>query len=78
MKWVRKYGNALGEIKNEQFLQIIKADEMHSYIGSKTTVGYGLQLIKMPEKTLVSLLRIEAKKQGKDLENKLNIGQKEK
>ncbi|MFV0540424.1 MAG: hypothetical protein ACK5MZ_04185, partial [Aestuariibaculum sp.] len=56
IKWIKKYGSELDAIKNDRPVRIVEADEMHSYIGSKKTiVGCGLQLIEMPESTLVSL-----------------------
>lgn len=66
IKWIKRYGSELNAIKNEAPARIIEADEMHSYIGSKKTiVGCGLQLIEMPENTLVSLLGTEeAKREG--------------
>lgn len=73
IKWVRKYGRSLDSVKNAQPVSIVEADEMHSYIGSKKTiVGYGLQLIEMPEKTLVSLLGTEEKLQGRNFGSKSN------
>ena len=73
IKWIKRYGSELNAIKNDKPARIVEADEMHSYIGSKkTTVGYGLQLIEMPESTLVLLLGTEEAKQGGNFGNKLN------
>src|SRR5690554_3180576 len=78
LKWVRKYGSELDAVKNDKPVRIIEADEMHSYIGSKkTTVGYGLQLIEMPESTLVSLSGTGVVKPEENFGNKLSPTQQE-
>ncbi len=35
IKWIKKYGSQLEEIKNEKPVSIMEIDEMHSYIQSK-------------------------------------------
>ncbi len=46
--WIREFGEQLDTIKNDEPVQVMELDEMHSYIGSKKTiVGYGLLLIEM-------------------------------
>ncbi len=66
IKWVKKYGSQLDEIKNKNPVEVMELDEMHSYIRSKKTiVGYGLQLIEGESDTLISLLGIGALRQGK-------------
>jgi predicted transcriptional regulator len=63
IKWIKKYGSQLAEIKNENPVSIIELDEMHSYIQSKKTiVGSGLQLIEQENATLISLLGTEERK----------------
>ena len=63
IKWIKKYGSQLNEVKNESPVEVVEVDEMHSYIMSKkTTVGYGLQLIERENDTLISLLGTEAPK----------------
>ena len=63
IKWIKKYGSQLNEIKNENPVEVVELDEMHSYIMSKKTiVGYGLQLIERENDTLISLLGTEAPK----------------
>jgi transposase-like protein len=64
IKWIKKYGNQLAEVKNEKPASVIEIDEMHSYIQSKKNlVGFGLQLIERENDTLISLLGTEEKKQ---------------
>lgn len=63
LKWIKKYGSQLQEIKNENPVSIMEIDEMHTYIQSKkTTAGYGLQLIERESDTLISLLGVEEQK----------------
>ena len=46
--WIRGFGEQLDAIKNDEPVQVVELDEMHSYIGSKKTIaGYGLLLIEM-------------------------------
>ncbi len=67
IKWVKKYGSQLVEIKNPNSVSIVELDEMHTYVMSKkTTVGFGLQLIEMENDTLISFLATEVPKQEKD------------
>ncbi len=35
IKWIKKYGSQLSEIKNESPVQVVEVDEMHSYIMQK-------------------------------------------
>jgi transposase-like protein len=50
LNWIRAFGEALPEVKNDKPVQVIEIDEMHSYIGSKKILaGYGLLLIDMNE-----------------------------
>ena len=66
IKWIKKYGSQLKEIKNENPVEVIEIDEMDSYILSKKTiVGFGLQLIERENDTLISLLGTEVLKQEK-------------
>lgn len=74
IKWIKKYGSQLSEIKNESPVEVVELDEMHSYIMSKKTiVGYGLQLIERGNDTLISLLGTGVPKQEKDYGKKLKI-----
>lgn len=64
IKWIKKYGNQLQDVKNENPASVIEIDEMHSYIQSKKNlVGFGLQLIERENDTLISLLGTEEQKQ---------------
>jgi transposase-like protein len=48
LNWIRSFGQQLDDIKNDQPVQVMELDEMHSYIGNKKTIaGYGLLLIDM-------------------------------
>jgi len=65
IKWIKKYGKQLKELKSDKPIKIIELDEMHSYIGTKKTIdGFGLLLIEKADVSLISLLGIEAQKQG--------------
>jgi len=67
IKWIKKYGNQLSEVKNDKPVEVVELDEMHSYIMSKKTiVGYGLQLIEEENDTWISLLGTGVPKQEKN------------
>ena len=68
LRWVREFGQKVRELNTEnQQIEMVEVDEMHSYIGSKkTTVGYGLLLIDMGKDSLISLLAAEGRKQRKN------------
>jgi transposase-like protein len=66
MKWVRKYGSELKQIRNPKPVSVMELDELHTYVGSKKTInGSGLLLIERPENTLISFWETEAQKQVK-------------
>ena len=67
MNWIRSFGKELQAFNAEnQDIEMVEVDEMHSYIGSKkTTVGYGLLLIDMEKDSSISLLATEATKRQK-------------
>lgn len=72
IKWIKKYGSQLSEIKNENPVEVVELDEMHSYIKSKKAiVEYGLQLIEKENDTLISLLETGVLKQEKPYGKKL-------
>ena len=57
IKWIKRYGSQLYKVKNDNPVEVMKIDEMHSYvISKKTTVGYGLLLIEKEGVTMISLL----------------------
>ena len=66
-RWIREFGQKVKELNTEnQQIEIVEVDELHSYIGSKkTTVGYGLLLIDMGKDLLISLLATGERKQRK-------------
>ena len=67
-RWIREFGQKVKELNTEnQQIEIVEVDELHSYIGSKkTTVGYGLLLIDMEKDSLISLLATEGTKRLKN------------
>lgn len=74
MKWIKKYGEQIRDIKTDKPVQIIEMDEMHTYIGSKKTIdGFGLLLIETENASLISLLgtgvQKPVKKYGKKSKN---------
>ena len=64
MNWIKSYGKSLQEIRSKVHVKVVEIDEIHTYIGKKTTNGYGLQLIETGNNVLVSLLEIGAQQQG--------------
>jgi transposase len=57
-QWINKWGKNLELPKRKESIQIVKLDEMHTYVGQKkTTDGYGLLLIDMENG--LSLLSME-------------------
>jgi len=72
IKWIKKYGEQLKELKTDKPVKIIELDEMHSYVGSKKTInGFGLLLIEQEDVSLISLLGTGAQKQEKSFGKKL-------
>jgi transposase len=66
IKWIKKIGHKVGEIKNDNPVEIVEIDEMHTYVRQKKTInGYGLLLIEKEGNTLISLLGQEEQKQGR-------------
>lgn len=48
LNWIRSFGAQVKELRANVPAKIVELDEMHTYIGSKTSIpGYGLLLIKM-------------------------------
>lgn len=43
-------------IRSETDIEVVEIDELHTYIGKKTPVGYGLLLIDMAKDSSISLL----------------------
>lgn len=57
LKWIRTFGEELGDIKNDQPVEVMELDEMHSYIGHKKIIaGYGLLLIDMAKDSSTAYL----------------------
>ena len=65
---IRSFGKEVQELSAQnQAIEMVEVDEMHSYIGSKkTSAGYGLLLIDMGKDSSTSLLAIEATKRQKN------------
>ena len=79
IKWIKKYGEQIKELKTDKPVKIIELDEMHSYIGSKKTIdGFGLLLIEKEDVSLISLLGTGVLKQEKNFGRKLNSLKKKK
>lgn len=79
IKWIKKYGEQLKELKSDKPVKIIELDEMHSYIGAKKTIdGFGLLLIEKEDVSLISLLGTEVPKQDKSSGIKSNPSKKKK
>ena len=68
LNWIRDFGQKVQELNLEnQQIEMVEVDEMHSYIGQKkTSVGYGLLLIDMGKDSSISLLATEETKQQKN------------
>lgn len=68
LNWIRDFGHKVQELSSQnQDIEMVELDEMHSYIGSKKTfAGYGLLLIDMGKDSSTSLLVTEATKQQKN------------
>lgn len=68
LNWIRSFGKEVQELgAQNQAIEMVEVDEMHSYIGSKkTSAGYGLLLIDMGKDSSTSLLAIEATKRQKN------------
>jgi len=65
MKWIKKFGSQVEEVKNDEPVEVVEMDEMHTYVSQKKTInGYGLLLIEKGGNTLISLLGQEGQKQG--------------
>jgi transposase len=79
IKWIKKYGEQLKELKTDKPIKIIELDEMHSYLGSKKTIdGFGLLLIERADVSLISLLGTEVRQQEKNFGIKSNSLKKKK
>ena len=79
IKWIKKYGEQLNELKTDKPVKVIELDELHSYISSKKTIdGFGLLLIEKEDVSLISLLGIEAQKQVKNFGIRSNSLKKKK
>jgi len=61
--WIKSFGERLDGFRNQEDIEVVELDEMHTYIGSKkTTVGSGLLLIEMGiDSSIVKLARVEQK-----------------
>ena len=48
LKWIRRHGQQVEELRSGEKIAVVEIDEMHSYIGQKKTIsGSGLLLIDM-------------------------------
>jgi transposase-like protein len=51
--WVNEWGSKVSLPRREDPARIVELDEMHTYVGKKTTVGYGLLLIDLEKNTSI-------------------------
>ncbi len=62
-KWIKKFGQELEDLKNENEIEIVELDEMHTYIGNKKNIaGSGLLLIELGKDSSTVLLAAEEQK----------------
>ncbi len=62
LNWIRDFGEKVKELQvDDNPIEFVELDEMHSYIGNKKTIaGFGLLLIDLEENSSTSLLATEA------------------
>lgn len=72
LNWIRSFGEEVADLHSDnQVIEIVEVDEMHSYIGDKkTTVGFGLLLIDLAKDSSTSLLAIEGTRRLKSFGRK--------
>ena len=62
-RWVKKWGESVELPQNEEPIEIVELDEIHSYVQSKkTTVGAGLLLIDLEKSSSVLFVANETQK----------------
>lgn len=62
-RWVKKWGESVEFPQNEEPIEIVELDEIHSYVQSKkTTVGAGLLLIDLEKSSSVLFVANETQK----------------
>lgn len=62
-QWVKKWGESVELSQNEEPIEIVELDEIHSYVQSKkTTVGAGLLLIDLGKSSSVLFVVNETQK----------------
>jgi transposase len=62
-KWIKKFGQELEKLKNENKISIVELDEMHTYIGNKKNIARsGLLLIELGKSSSTALLVAEKQK----------------
>ncbi|AEK22748.1 Insertion element iso-IS1d protein insA [Capnocytophaga canimorsus Cc5] len=62
-RWVKKWGESVEFPRNEEPIEIVELDEIHSYVQSKkTTVGAGLLLIDLGKSSSVLFVANETQK----------------
>ena len=64
LNWIRAFGEEVASLHSDnQEIEVVEVDEMHTYIGEKkTSVGSGLLLIDLAKGSSTALLAIEAPK----------------
>ncbi|CEN49283.1 conserved hypothetical protein [Capnocytophaga canimorsus] len=62
-RWVKKWEESVELLQNEEPIEIVELDEIHSYVQSKkTTVGAGLLLIDLEKSSSVLFVANETQK----------------
>jgi transposase len=69
-KWIKKFGQELEELKNENEISVVELDEMHTYIDNKKNIaGSGLLLIELGKNSSTALLVAGEQKPDKNYGN---------
>lgn len=65
--WIRKFGAQIETVRNDNPVQVMELDELHTYVGHKKTGdGFGLVLVETTDNTLISRSVIEAPAQARN------------
>jgi hypothetical protein len=65
--WIRKFGAKIETVRNDNPVQVMELDELHTYVGHKKTGdGFGLVLVETTDNTLISRSVIEAQEQARN------------
>ncbi|MFH1004824.1 MAG: IS1 family transposase [Bacteroidota bacterium] len=74
LNWIKSFGKNIDDIRNNEDIDVVEIDEMHTYIGSKKTIaGYGLLLIEMGTSSSTAKLARGGQRQEKNFGIKSRI-----